>query len=150
MRTSFVIAALAGLLLAAGCSKTTCGGPIDCESLAAVCGSVPGCKAQPACELKSSGPALKACSSFAGESECLAPRCAWTGTTCVDQCSTITERDACNLRSPDHNSYGEPSWSCRWSACTGTPTRRCSDFSPDMCPTDLGCVVDVSCSWGDC
>jgi hypothetical protein len=40
---------------------------------------------------------------------------------------------------------------CVWSPCSGVPAQpSCSRFPANMCPTNRGCTIQKTCSWGDC
>ena len=147
-----LILAFGILATATACSKTICDGIISCRSQnIAVCASVAGCKAQPACELESMETAPKACSTATQEASCLDSKCTWTGTACVERCGAVHDQSTCtSLRSPEQDPFGRFLWSCRWSECTGKAEKHCGDFSLDACPVGLGCRVEKTCTFGDC
>jgi hypothetical protein len=155
MKKRALILAL-GIVAALGvtaCSKTSCQGGNACAGQTNdVCESIAGCKLQPACLLRSLAETIqKTCSTATREADCVDSKCTWTGTACVDRCGTVQDKDACsNLRSPEQDLYGRFLWECRWAECTGTPEKDCHDFSAEMCPQGLGCVVTTICTFGDC
>jgi hypothetical protein len=144
--------ALGILATAASCSKTICTGVVSCQlQINAVCEKVAGCKAAPACELRSMEMTPKACSTATQEADCVDSKCKWTGMACVERCGMVHDQSACtDLRSPEQDPFGNFLWSCRWSECTGKPDKDCGNYSPDLCPVGFGCKVETTCTSGDC
>src|SRR3569832_2594086 len=140
-----VIAAWAGI---SGCgSSYRCTGPaIQCESFApAYCGSVSGCVGGDVCGLYSSDGPAQACATKSTEATCLAPRCSWSGSACLDICSTISDMQTCyGTHSVERtNPPVDYVWQCNWVHCHGKPVRSfCSNYSNESCPRDLKCCVE--------
>jgi hypothetical protein len=143
-----------GLLFLLGnlaCSEQRCTGPIiECSNFSASgCVNVPGCSPVPGCAISDKEGDKAACSLRTTVDNCSAPKCAWTGSACVDYCSTISDQQVCGITKSPLNSDRITTWGCLWTPCTGVPkTRFCSDYSTTMCPA--GCSVQSTCPLGDC
>jgi len=139
------------LLGSLACSEQRCTGAIiECvHYTAAACVNVPGCTPTPGCAIEDGEGDKAACPLRATPESCSGPKCAWTGSVCVDLCSTMSDQNMCNITTSPPNSDGNSTWGCRWGVCTGMPkTRFCSDYSTTMCPA--GCSVQSTCPLGDC
>jgi hypothetical protein len=145
--------ALAWILTAAlagwsGCgSSYRCTGPaIQCESFKPdYCENVSGCVAGDVCGLYSSDGPAQACAARTDAPSCLAPRCSWSGSTCLDICTTVADVQTCySIHSAEKTDPPvDYVWECLWVHCHGKPAHAfCSDYSNDSCPRDLGCSVE--------
>ena len=138
-----------------GCGPTSvCAGDISCLTKSSdLCAAIPGCKSVPGCIHY--GSALDAeCANVSSEAKCSSQECAWIDNQCQSMCLTITTEAVCDSYffrvsvAPNMMVTVAP---CVWSQCSGIPdTPYCSHYSVDMCPTNLGCKVQQTCSWGDC
>ena len=122
------------------------GSAIRCESFTPeYCANVSGCVAGDVCGLYSSDGPAQACAAKAVAATCLAPRCSWSGSACLDICGTVTDMQACySIHSTEKtNPPVNYVWECLWVHCHGTPAKTvCSDYSNDSCPRELGCSVE--------
>lgn len=156
---SVVSRCLATLVLAltglngCGSSSSVCAGNISCRSKTGDnCGAIPGCASTPGCIHY--GPALDSnCMNVSSEANCLSPYCSWVDNTCQSVCVTITSEIECDYHSFQVTVGGrvEKVTPCGWSKCSGVPVQpNCSRFPVNMCPTNMGCGIQKTCSWGDC
>ena len=128
-----MLAALAMLAAATGCSSKACGGVASCYGdKPAQCQNIPGCTATPGCILN---PTLGLdCAAELTQDACLSdalsPPCTWANGKCSGPCNAATDMTTCQ-NIPQ----------CNWSVCSGTP-KPCDAYSADSCPTSpVGCYI---------
>lgn len=138
-----------------GCrsASSVCAGDISCLSKTGDnCGTIPGCISTPGCIHY--GSAFDSnCVNVSSEAKCSSPYCAWVDNTCQSVCVTITSETECAFHSFQVTvaNMTEKVTPCRWSQCSGVPAQpHCSSFPVNMCPTNMGCAVQITCGWGDC
>jgi hypothetical protein len=136
-----------------GSSSSVCAGNISCRSKTGdQCGVIPGCKSTPGCIHY--GAALDSNCVNISEEKCSSPYCAWLDNVCQSACVTITSDIQCASYSfqvtvaPNMTVTVGP---CVWSQCSGVPDNPyCSRYPVNMCPGNMGCGIQQTCSWGDC
>lgn len=138
-----------------GCGPSSvCAGDISCLSKSGdLCAAIPGCKSVPGCIHYGSAHDAN-CATVSSQASCLSQHCAWIDSECQSVCLTIASESVCDSYffevsvGPNMTVAVTP---CVWSQCSGIPdTPNCGHYSSEMCPTNLGCKVQQTCSWGDC